>query len=152
MRGDYNAVDEIIPAVYSSNSSSSEFHSYISVVHHFGWDFRVWDHDDLSIQPLRKSYSVFVDGAYRMWGGLAGIHSSRTWMSRSIESVRWNACRHRLDLGLYSHLKEFWGNGVRTHINSEEIPSTRKIFLRGGSNPWRCIKQQWAQHTTNELF
>ena len=33
---------------------------------------------------------------------------------------------HRLDLGLYSHLKEILGNGVRTHVNSlEEIPSTR---------------------------
>ena len=41
-------------------------------------------------------------------------------MSGSFESVRWNACVHRLDLGLYSHLKEFFGNGVRTHVNSEE--------------------------------
>ena len=24
---------------------------------------------------------------------------------------------HRLDLGLYSHSKEFLGNGVRTHVN-----------------------------------
>ena len=30
-------------------------------------------------------------------------------MSRSFESVQWNACVHRLYLGLYSHLKEFWG-------------------------------------------
>ena len=43
---------------------------------------------------------------------VAGIHLSRTWMSGSFESVRWNACVHRLDLGLYSHPKEFWGNGV----------------------------------------
>ena len=27
-----------------------------------------------------------------------------------MESVQWNACMHRLDLGLYSHLKEFVGN------------------------------------------
>ena len=40
-------------------------------------------------------------------------------MSGSIESVHWNACVHKLDLGLYSHLKEFWGNGVRTHANSK---------------------------------
>ena len=26
---------------------------------------------------------------------------------------------HRLDLSLYSHLKEFWGSGVRTHVNSK---------------------------------
>ena len=29
---------------------------------------------------------------------------------RIFQSVRWNACVHRLDLGLYSHPKEFWGN------------------------------------------
>ena len=46
-------------------------------------------------------------------------------MSGSFEFVRWNACVHRLDLSLYSHLKEFWGNGVRTHANSKgKIPST----------------------------
>ena len=66
-------------------------------------------------------------------------------MSGSFESVRWNACEYRLDLGLYSHRKELGGgggNGVRTHVNSKEkIPSTRKILPRGGSNPRRCIKQ-----------
>ena len=31
---------------------------------------------------------------------VAGIHPSRTWMSGSFESVQWNACVHRLDLGL----------------------------------------------------
>ena len=30
-------------------------------------------------------------------------------MLGSFESVGWNACVHRLDLGLYSHPKEFWG-------------------------------------------
>ena len=46
-------------------------------------------------------------------------------MSGSFESVRLNACVHRLDLGLYSHPKEFWGNGVRTHVNSKgKFPST----------------------------
>ena len=63
-------------------------------------------------------------------------------MSGSFESVRWNACVHKLDLGLYCHTKEFWGNGVRTQVNSKgKIPSTGKILLRGGSNPRRCIKQ-----------
>ena len=34
----------------------------------------------------------------------------------------------RLDLGLYSHPKDFSGNGVRTHVNSKgKIPSTRKV-------------------------
>ena len=46
-------------------------------------------------------------------------------MSGSFESVRWNACVHRLDLGLYSHPKEFLGNGVRTRVNSKgKITST----------------------------
>ena len=58
----------------------------------------------------------------------AGIHPSRTWTSGSFESVRWNACVHKLDLGLYSHPKEFWGNGVWTHVNSKgKIPSTGKM-------------------------
>ena len=48
-------------------------------------------------------------------------------MSGSFECVRWNACEHRLDVCLYSHLKEFWGNEVRTHVNSKgKIPSTGK--------------------------
>ena len=79
---------------------------------------------------------------------VAGIHLSRTWMSGSFESVHWNACVHRLDLGLYSHPKEFWGNGVRTHVNSKrKIPSARKILLRGRWNPWRCIRQDSRPNT-----
>ena len=47
-----------------------------------------------------------------------------------------------------SHPKEFWGSGVRTHVNSKgKIPSTEKILLRGGSNPWRCIKQDSEPNT-----
>ena len=49
---------------------------------------------------------------------------------------------HRLDLGLYSHPKEFWGNGTRSHVNSRgKIPSIGNIFLGGGSNSRRRIKQ-----------
>ena len=44
-------------------------------------------------------------------------------MSGSVETMRWNACVHRLDLGLNSYPKEFWENGIRTHINSKG-PST----------------------------
>ena len=81
---------------------------------------------------------------------VAGIHPSRTWTSGSFESVRWNACVRRLDLGLYSHPKEFLGDGVWTHVNSKEkIPSTRKF-------PQRRIEPvtQWtaSPDTTNELF
>ena len=63
---------------------------------------------------------------------VAGIHICRVWMSGSFESVRCvhrldlDLCVHRLDLDLYSHPKEFWGNGVRTHVNSKgKFPSTR---------------------------
>ena len=45
-------------------------------------------------------------------------------MSASFQSLPWNACVHGLHLGLYSHLKEFLGNGVRTPANSKgKIPS-----------------------------
>ena len=61
---------------------------------------------------------------------VAGIHPSRTRMSGSFKSLRWNACVHRLDLGLHSHPKELegWGggraDGVRTHVNTKgKIPS-----------------------------
>ena len=40
---------------------------------------------------------------------VAGIHPSRTWTSGFFGSMWWNACVHRLDLGLYSHPKEFLG-------------------------------------------
>ena len=49
-------------------------------------------------------------------------------MSGSFESVRWNACVHRLDLGLHSNLKEFGGNRVRTHVNSKGKISSTCIF------------------------
>ena len=45
-------------------------------------------------------------------------HECPFWVG-SFESMWWNACAHRLDLGLYSHPKEFWRNGVRTHVNSK---------------------------------
>ena len=52
-------------------------------------------------------------------------HSPVYYMSGSFESVWWNACVHILDLSLYSHPKEFVGNGGRTHVNSKgKIPST----------------------------
>ena len=41
---------------------------------------------------------------------VASIQPSRTQMSGSFESMRWNACVHRLHLSLCSHPKEFWEN------------------------------------------
>ena len=69
-------------------------------------------------------------------------------MSGSFESVRWNACVHRLDLGFYSHPKKFWGNGVRTHVNFKgKIPSTGKILPSGKSNPRHSITQDSEPNT-----
>ena len=86
---------------------------------------------------------------------VAGIHLSRTWMSGSFEFTWWNACEHRLDLGLYSHLKELEG------MESEPMltPVQGKISLYWKNSPQRRIEptmlhqaRQWSQHITNELF
>ena len=60
---------------------------------------------------------------------VASTYPSRTRMSGSFESMRWNACTQRLDLHLCSHPKEFLGNGVRTRVNSKE-----NILSSGGSD------------------
>ena len=79
---------------------------------------------------------------------IAGIHSSRIWTSGSSESVRWNACVHRLDLGLYSHPKEFWGNGSEPMLSSREkspLPEAQRRF-----EPTTLHDAgQRAQHTTD---
>ena len=71
-------------------------------------------------------------------------------MTESFES----AFVHRLDLGLYSHPKEFWGNRARTHVNFNGIiPSTGKKFPQRRSNPRRCIKSDSLPNTLpTELF
>ena len=63
--------------------------------------------------------------------------------------MRWNACVHRLDLGFYSHPKEYLGSGVRTLVNSKGKNHLyrKKNLLRGGSNPRRCIKQDTKPNT-----
>ena len=71
-------------------------------------------------------------------------------MSGSFESMRWNARVHRLDLRLYSHPKEFWGNGVRTPVNSKgKIPSTgaqhtTKLFWSSTSQQHASEPQGWS--------
>ena len=55
---------------------------------------------------------------------VASIHPSRTRTSESFESVRWNVCVHRLDLGLYSHTKQFWvGLSVVACLTSKQHAS-----------------------------
>ena len=73
-------------------------------------------------------------------------------MAGSFESVRWNACVHRLDLGLYSHPKEFWGIESEPILIPREKSPLRR--LRGGSNPRRCITQNSEPNNTlpTELF
>ena len=62
---------------------------------------------------------------------------------------------HRLDLGLFSHPKEFGGMESEPMLTPREkslLPG-KKNLPRGGSNPQHCITQrQRAQHTSNELF
>ena len=83
-------------------------------------------------------------------------------MSGFFEFVRWNACVHRLDLGLYSHPKEFLGNGVSTHVNAKgKLPSTGRR-LEGGWSLRRCIRldsepntlptEPFRPHTTDLAF
>ena len=89
---------------------------------------------------------TFVDGA--CWVCFCCPHSpvyDRSWMSGSFETMRWNACVHRLDLGLYSNLKELGRRGrgggeVRRH-SKENNPFTWKILIREGSNPLHRLKQ-----------
>ena len=83
------------------------FPSYISGVHHFWVRFlHMWPFFNPTVKVV----------TFRLCGWcllgvffVAGMHPSRTWTSGSFESVQWNACMHRLDLSLYSHPKEFWG-------------------------------------------
>ena len=76
-----------------------------------------------------------------------GIHPSRTCVSGSFESVLWNACVHRLNLGSYSHPKEFLGNGVRFNVNSKGKPPLPEAQRR--IEPVMLHhKGQRTQHTT----
>ena len=86
--------------------SSSAFPRYISGAHHLGWEFCVSDcfYSSHWGSHIPSSWMVPVGCVF-----VASIHPSRIWMSGSFESVWWNACVHRLDLGLYSHPKELLG-------------------------------------------
>ena len=55
-------------------------------------------------------------------------------MSGSFQSVRGSACEHKLDLGLYSHLKEFGRERGQNpcQIQGKNPPYPR---FRGGTNP-----------------
>ena len=129
------------PSFFFSSSSAFPVRSLGFTI--FGWDFCACD---IWGSHIPSSWMVHAGCVF-----VTGIHPSRTWTSGSFESVRWNACVHRLDFGLYSHPKEFWGNGVGTHVNSKgKIPST------GKNSPQRRIEPttphqagQRARHSTN---
>ena len=91
-------------------SSSSVFSSYVSGVHHFGVRFLcMWSFLFVFNPTLRLSHSVFVNSAYWVCLKLPPFTRLRHECQDLFESVGWNECVHRLDLGLYSHPKEFWG-------------------------------------------
>ena len=53
--------------------------------------------------------------------------------------MRWNACVHRLDLGLYSHPKEFFGGmELEPMLTPRDKPPLPENFPRGGLNQRRC--------------
>ena len=95
----------MLPCIQVS-SSPAVFSSYISEVHHFWWDFCICD--------------CFLIQPFTCLG-----HECQ-------ESMRCNAYVYWPELSLYSHLKEFWGNGVRTHRG---FP-TRMVYISTIYNAW----------------
>ena len=67
------------------------------------------------------------------------------------ESLQWNACVHRVDLGLYSHRKEFWGSGVRNHVILREKSPLPENQRRVEPLTLHHAVQQ-AQHTTDKTI
>ena len=89
---------------HEPSSSSSVFPSYISGVHHFWVRFlRMW----LFFNPTIKVVTFRLRG-WCVLGVFLLPAFTRLGHERQ-DLLRWNACVHRLDLGLYSHPKEFWG-------------------------------------------
>ena len=119
--------------------------SYSSGVHHFGWDFCVCDQ---FFNPTIEVVTFRLHGGCMLGVFVAGIHPSRTWMSGSFVSVWWNACVHRLDLGLYSHPKVF----LEWSQNPCWLQGKNPLYwrLRGRSDPATLHHVgQGAQHTTH---
>ena len=86
------------------------FPSYIPGVHHFWVRFlRMWPFFNPAIKVVTFRLrgwcvlGVFLLPAFTRLG-----HEHQDLLS-PWRWNRWNACVHRLDLGLYSHPKEFWG-------------------------------------------
>ena len=76
----------------------------------------------------------------------------KTWTSGPFESMRWNACVHRLGLGLYSNLKEFGGMESEPMLTPREKSPLPENFYPEDQPTMLHHAGQWAQNTTNELF
>ena len=123
----YNTMKPVVDFCFCSCFVA--FPSYISGVHHFWVRFlRMW------------SFFFFVDGA--CWVCFCCQRSPIKDMK--VRIFWWNAW---LDLGLYSHPKEFFGEWS---LNPREKSPLPEDVLRGGSNPRRC--GQRAQALPIELF
>ena len=70
---------------------------------------------------------------------------------QDLESLQWNACMQRQDFSLYSHPKEFWGNGARTYANPREKSPILEIQRRVELAMLHHTGQ-WAQHTTDSAI
>ena len=68
-------------------------------------------------------------------------------MSGSFKSVRWNASEHRLDLNLYSHPKEFWGERGRG-MESEPMLTPKEKSLFRKFSPEECQTHNAASGRT----
>ena len=65
---------------------------------------------------------------------VAGIHLSRTWMSGSFESMRWNAWVHRLDPVYTERVLGEWNQNLCQHQGKYALYRR----LRGGWKPRHC--------------
>ena len=128
------------------SSSSSAFPAISLGFTIFGWDFCVCDR----FNPTTEVAGFRLHGwCTLLLAFTCLVHECQDLLSLS---VWWNACVQKLDLGLYSYPKEFWGNGVRTHVNSK---GKNLLFwkLRGRSKPRRCLMQDSEPNTLpTELF
>ena len=83
---------------------------------------------------------------------VAHVPPSRTWMSRSFESMQWIVCVHRLDLGSYSCPKEFWRNGVNSHPKVLEEWSENPMLTPKGKIPSTgkfSSEEDWVHDTAS---
>ena len=77
-------------------------------------------------------------------------------MSGSFESVQWNACVHRLDLNLYSHPKEFFGERSQNPCQlQEKNPLYQKRPPRwpsGKASASRAEDPGFESHLSQDFF